>query len=767
MPSFSTRTILLLCIFLQTFISDAQVTIIPYGSLWKYLDNGSNQGTAWTANVFNDAGWSAGNSELGYGDGDEATVVSYGSSSANKYVTTYFRKTFDIPDPSLFTNFLLSVEYDDGMVVYVNGAEVARARMTNPVTYTKLADAPAIEDQVGNFTIPVSAFTAGANTVAVEVHQQSVSSSDISFNLQLLANDAFSATLVRGPYLNSGGQSTMTVRWRTTTAVASRLEIGTVFGVFPTVFTDATLKTEHELVLTGLDPDTKYYYRAGNNVLTGANDPERFFVTLPAANTTRKLRFAVFGDCGRDQNGFQSGALTQYRAYLTVNDISEVDGMLLLGDNAYDNGTDAEFTDGFFDAYSSNILKNHKIYPSPGNHEYANVANPVSRNIAYYQSFTMPVNGELGGVASGTEAFYSFDVGDIHFISLDSYGVEAGNTRMYDTTGVQALWLKSDLAATNKKWIIVFFHHPPYTKGSHNSDTETDLRAIRENFIRILERNGVDMVLCGHSHNYERSYLLKGYYKATAAGSPLTESNFATGTHAVSSSNGKYDGSANSCVYSTRSGKYNHGTVYVVSGSAGADGGVQTDHDGYPHNALPNSIDDGGMFYFEVENNRLDAKFIRRTGAIADRFTIMKDVNQKDTIDITAGDPITLTASWPGNYNWNTGATTASINVTPAAGINNYTVSDSLSCINDQFVVYANVCDAITNTWVGIISTAWENPQNWSCNTVPGIATEVIVNHGSPYAPVINSNVTIKSISTSNGVNVVVGAGFKLQLVGN
>ncbi|MBL7738961.1 MAG: metallophosphoesterase [Chitinophagaceae bacterium] len=639
--------------------------------------------------------------------------------------------------------------------------------MTNPVSYTKLADAPSVEDQVGNFTIPVSAFTAGSNTIAVEVHQQSVSSSDISFNLQLLANDAFAATLVRGPYLNRGGQSTMTVRWRTTTAVASRLEIGTVFGVYPTVLTNATPKTEHELVLTGLEPDTKYYYRVGNTVLTGANDPDRFFVTLPSANTTRKLRFAVFGDCGRDQNGFQSGALTQYRAYLAANTISEVDGMLLLGDNAYDNGTDAEFTDGFFDVYSSNILKNHKIYPSPGNHEYANAANPTSRTIAYYQSFTMPANGELGGVSSGTEAFYSFDAGDIHFISLDSYGMEAGNTRLYDTTGVQALWLKSDLAATNKKWVIAFFHHPPYTKGSHNSDTEADLRAIRENFIRILERNGVDMVLCGHSHNYERSYLLKGYYKATAAGSPLTESNFSIGAHAVGSSNGKYDGSSNSCVYTTGSGKYNHGTVYVVSGSAGADGGVQTDYDGYPHNALPNSIDDGGMFYFEVEKNRLDAKFIRRTGEIADQFTIMKDVNQKDTIDILEGEPITLTASWPGTYHWSTGATTASITVTPAAGINNYTVNDSLSCINDQVVVYANVCNTATNTWVGKVSTAWENPQNWSCNTVPGEATDVIIDHGSPNTPVISSNVVIKSITTSRGVSVVVGAGFTLRLTGN
>jgi hypothetical protein len=155
-------------------VSGSQVTIIPYGSSWKYLDNGSNQATAWVTNIFNDAGWSAGNSELGYGDGDEATVVSYGPSASNKYITTYFRKTINIDDPSAFTNFLLSVEYDDGMIVYINGAEVARAKMTNPISYTKLADAPSIEDQVTNFTLPVSAFVAGSNTIAVEVHQQSM-----------------------------------------------------------------------------------------------------------------------------------------------------------------------------------------------------------------------------------------------------------------------------------------------------------------------------------------------------------------------------------------------------------------------------------------------------------------------------------------------------------------------------------------------------------------------------------------------------------------
>jgi acid phosphatase type 7 len=761
------KTVILLSYALAiSLFSLSQVTIIPFGSNWKYLDDGSNQGTAWRDVAFSDNTWASGNAELGYGDTDQATVVSYGPSSSNKFITTYFRKTINITDPSAFTNFTLTVEYDDGAIVYVNGTEVARARMTNPVSYTTLADSPGIEDQTSSFTLPSSAFSAGANTIAVEIHQQAVTSSDISFNLRLIGNDAFSGILSRGAYLNVGGQTSIIIRWRTNTSVTSRVELGTEFGTYPIVVSNGTNKTEHELQVTNLQPDTKYYYRIGTNTMMGIADANTFFVTAPPPNTTRILRFAVFGDCGRDDNNFQTGSLEEYQAYLASHSIEAADGMMLLGDNAYANGTDAQFTNQFFAVYGPTILKNHKLYPSPGNHDYDNGAQPGSRTLPYYQSFTMPANGEIGGVASGTEAFYSFDIGDIHFLSLDSYGTEAGNTKLYDTAGVQVTWIKNDLAATNKKWVIAFWHHPPYTKGGHNSDTESDLRGIRENFIRILERNGVDMIMCGHSHDYERSYLLKGYYKVNPGDAPLTESNFSVGTHAVTGSNGKYDGSPNSCVYTTRSGKYNHGTVYVLSGSSGADNAIVNDFDGYPHNALPNSIDDGGMFYFEVDNNRLDAKFIRRNGAIDDKFTIMKDVNRTDTIDIIDGDPVTLTASWPGNYNWSTGATTRSITFNPPTGPSTYTVSDGLGCIADQFAVYANVCNGTTNTWIGRESSAWENPLNWSCGILPGPTTDVIVNHGT-FKPVVNSDVTVKSVTVSAGINIVVNTGFRLELTGN
>src|SRR5205814_1778512 len=145
---------------------------------------------------------------------------------------------------------------------------------------------------------------------------------------------------------------------------------------------------------------------------------------------------------------------------------------------------------------------------------------------------------------SGSKAYYSYDWGNIHFISLDSYGQEGPNdSRLYDTLSPQVEWVKKDLQANNKTWVIAYWHHPPYSMGSRNSDIDDELWKIRQNFIRILERYGVDLVMCGHSHVYERSYLLNNYYGK--------EADFDIVTDTKSSSSGRYDGSPNSSPYVT------------------------------------------------------------------------------------------------------------------------------------------------------------------------------------------------------------------------
>ncbi|MBK5295544.1 MAG: hypothetical protein JJE40_00215, partial [Vicinamibacteria bacterium] len=120
---------------------DAQSSVlVATTATWKYLDNGSNQGTAWRAPAFADSAWASGPAQLGYGDGDEATVVSFGPSSTAKYTTTYFRHAFSVASPASYQSLTLRVMRDDGVVVYLNGNEVFRSNLpTGTVTSTTLA----------------------------------------------------------------------------------------------------------------------------------------------------------------------------------------------------------------------------------------------------------------------------------------------------------------------------------------------------------------------------------------------------------------------------------------------------------------------------------------------------------------------------------------------------------------------------------------------------------------------------------------------------
>jgi hypothetical protein len=376
----------------------AQTTLISYGSSWKYLDNGTNQGTAWRAVSFSDASWRTGNAELGYGDGDEKTIVRYGSSSSLKYVTTYFRKAISIPNTSLYTGLSLSIKRDDGAVVYINGTQVYRTNMpSGTISYSTLASADAGDDGKTPQTVSLSPslLVNGTNVIAVEIHQRTRSSSDISFDLQFtgstagdltppvvstyspadnatnvatnanliltfnetvqkgsgsivikqggvatqtisvtdaavtvngntatinpadfnynsavnieiavgtfkdLSNNNYagvnnattwnfntitapgSALLTRGPYLNMGNETAVTLRWRTDVATNSKVELGTSYGTYPVVINNSSVVTEHEVRVTGLNADIKYFYRFGSSTQTLQQGSDNYFITAP------------------------------------------------------------------------------------------------------------------------------------------------------------------------------------------------------------------------------------------------------------------------------------------------------------------------------------------------------------------------------------------------------------------------------------------------------------------------------------------------------
>jgi hypothetical protein len=166
-------------------------TLVATGSTWTYLDNGTDQGTAWRSSSFSDSLWKSGAAQLGYGDGDEVTKVSYGPSATNKYVTTYFRRAFDVKDASAITALRVSFMVDDGTSVYVNGTEVKRFNLPSTVGYrTYAVDALGGTDETlwRTYTIDKSLLKTGTNVIAVEVHQSDPDSSDISFDLHLKAD---------------------------------------------------------------------------------------------------------------------------------------------------------------------------------------------------------------------------------------------------------------------------------------------------------------------------------------------------------------------------------------------------------------------------------------------------------------------------------------------------------------------------------------------------------------------------------------------------
>jgi hypothetical protein len=168
-----------------TTVLAGPTTLVAPGSTWRYLDNGSNQGTAWRAFGFNDSAWKTGAAPLGYGD-PVATTVSFGSSSSRKFITTYFRQQFNATNG--FTSLSLRLRRDDGAVVYINGAEVARSNMpTGTISSTTLASSTVDGAAETAFTtIPVTApLFAGANVIAVEIHQRARTSSDIVFDASL------------------------------------------------------------------------------------------------------------------------------------------------------------------------------------------------------------------------------------------------------------------------------------------------------------------------------------------------------------------------------------------------------------------------------------------------------------------------------------------------------------------------------------------------------------------------------------------------------
>ncbi len=161
--------------------------LITPESHWRYLDNGSDQGTVWRGPEFDDSAWSSGPAQMGYGDGDEQTVLSFGGNASDKHRTYYFRKDFQRDAGVDFESLNLRILYESGAAVYVNGVEVLRSNLAADANAATLASGSRGVVKKAWHTVPLdeSVLVDGQNTVAVELHLSGPAEGDLSFDLQV------------------------------------------------------------------------------------------------------------------------------------------------------------------------------------------------------------------------------------------------------------------------------------------------------------------------------------------------------------------------------------------------------------------------------------------------------------------------------------------------------------------------------------------------------------------------------------------------------
>jgi predicted phosphodiesterase len=282
---------------------------------------------------------------------------------------------------------------------------------------------------------------------------------------------ATSAVLLsRGPYVQDALPNSAVIVWTTTVPTSGHVEWGRTEALGSTAFTTAP-GTQHEVELTGLNPGETYHYRVVSNGQPLA--PTARFRSANAQWQT-SFEFIVFGDSGKGSQ--DQWDVAQGMEHATA------DFVLHVGDIVYPSGEQSLYDARFFSPYRK-MLAGAPVFPAMGNHDVKELFGQ-----AFLDNFHLPTG-------SGSEKYYTFTYGDARFICLDT------SYPLLILPGLpQHQWFIDTLTRSTETWTFIFFHHPPYSSGSHGSDAIT-----RQAIAPFCEGEGVDMVFSGHDHHYERT----------------------------------------------------------------------------------------------------------------------------------------------------------------------------------------------------------------------------------------------------------------------
>ena len=408
--------------------------------------------------------------------------------------------------------------------------------------------------------------------------------------------------------------------WRTSDSTNSVVRYGNSPTTLTNVITDNARVKNHIVKISGLNTKSTYYYSVGYDatVLAGGNEQHHFTTAIAPGDSSTGFKFWVTGDFGGGSNE-QIKVRRWFENYLQSN---VVDNWLWLGDNVYNSGTDAEYSAKVFDNYYGydSIFRFLPFYPIPGNHDYESVNGTEDAHLhrgPYFDMVEVFKNAEMGGLASGMETYYSYDYGNTHFLALNSEMYRVFVLWDILPTAIQFKnWLINDLKNSTQKFKVAYWHQPPYSKGSHDSDDfwEVFMISMREKILPILEQYGVDLVLCGHSHVYERSYLVNKHYGNSAS--------FNRSTMLVDSSSGNPDSNRTYIKYTYGPNK-NKGTVYSIVGNSGK----SEPENGKMHPIMHKKYSDDkgvGSMILEVKGSVLTGTYYKANGELFDKFRIIK-----------------------------------------------------------------------------------------------------------------------------------------------
>ncbi len=442
----------------------------------------------------------------------------------------------------------------------------------------------------------------------------------------LCSINTFSQSLTRGPYLQSQTNTSIKIMWRTSDSTIGIVKYGNTPTSLSNTIIDTVRTKNHTIKISGLIANTKYYYSVGQDatVLAGGDEQHHFFTAINSNDTTG-FKFWVTGDFGAG-NSDQIRVRRWFENYLQSNTVKN---WIWLGDNTYSNGTDAEYTRNVFskDYGYDSIFRFLPFYPIPGNHDYGSVNaldDPKYHRGPYYDMVDVFKNGEMGGLPSTTEAYYSYDYGNTHFLALNSELWQY--LYFWDNGNPYRTWIENDIKNSNKKFKVAYWHQPPYSKGSHDSDDgfELNMRAMREKVIPVLERYGIDLVLSGHSHVYERSYLINKHYNVSFT--------FKKNTMMIDSTSGNPDSNRTYLKYTYGANK-DKGTVYAVVGNSGK----SEPENGKMYPAMYTKYDGSnavGSMILEVKGNVMTGTYYKANGDVADKFRIIKQDSSSVITDV-------------------------------------------------------------------------------------------------------------------------------------